>query len=36
LQSSATNLKAADLARKLYGIGKELDDSLAAVRRAFN
>lgn len=35
LQSSATNLKATALARKLYEIGKELDENIAAVRKAF-
>lgn len=35
LQSSKTDLKAKALAQKLYAIGSELDDKVAAVRKAF-
>ncbi|OYU15340.1 MAG: hypothetical protein CFE37_06210 [Alphaproteobacteria bacterium PA4] len=35
LQSSKTKLKAKDLAQKLYAIGAELDEKVAAVRKAF-
>lgn len=35
LQSSSAKLKAEEVIRKLYEIGRELDDSLAAVRKAF-
>lgn len=35
LQSSSAQLKAKDVIRKLYEIGRELDDSLAVVRKAF-
>jgi len=35
LQSSSTRLKSAEVARKLYEIGRELDQSVAGVRKAF-
>jgi len=35
LQSSKTKLKSKDLAKKLYAIGAELDEKVAAVRKAF-
>jgi len=35
LQSSSAKLKSKEVIRKLYEIGRELDDSLATVRKAF-
>jgi hypothetical protein len=35
LQSAKTHLKAKALAQKLYAIGSELDQRVAAVRKAF-